>query len=158
MRIFEIFSEKFGSVSFWPLKSPDLHVKLQKNPMSQFWEKLFRSRHQRCSAKKGALRNFAKFTGKHLRQCLFFNKVADLRPATLLRKRLWRRSFPVNFVKFLRTPFLQDTSGRLLLAVYRPTDIMTYWQVVSKDPFHLNGGVQKLVFEGINYISKSSNH
>ena len=25
------------------------------------------------------------------------------------------RFFPVNFVKFLRTPFLQNTSGRLLL-------------------------------------------
>ena len=39
------------------------------------------------------------------------------RPATLLKKRLWRRCFPVNFVKFLRTPFLQNTSGRLLLHV-----------------------------------------
>ena len=38
-----------------------------------------------------------------------------MRPATLLKKRLWRRCFPVNFVKFLRTPFLQNTSGRLLL-------------------------------------------
>ena len=28
-----------------------------------------------------------------------------LRPATLLKKRLWHRCFPVNFVKFLRTPF-----------------------------------------------------
>ena len=37
-----------------------------------------------------------------------------LRPATLLKKRLWHRRFPVNFVKFLRTPFLQNTSGRLL--------------------------------------------
>ena len=27
--------------------------------------------------KKGILRNFAKFTGKHLCQSLFFNKVAD---------------------------------------------------------------------------------
>ena len=35
--------------------------------------------------------------------------------ATLLKKRLWHRYFPVNFVKFLRTPFLQNTSGRLLL-------------------------------------------
>ena len=34
---------------------------------------------------------------------------------TLLRKRLWHRYFPVNFVKFLRAPFLQNTSGRLLL-------------------------------------------
>ena len=42
---------------------------------------------------------------------LFFSKVAGLRAATLLRKRLWHRCFPVNFVKFLRTPFLQNTSG-----------------------------------------------
>ena len=38
--------------------------------------------------KKGVLRNFAKCTGKHLCQSLFFNKVAGLRPATLLKKRL----------------------------------------------------------------------
>ena len=36
-----------------------------------------RSSHQRCSVKKSVLKNFAKFTGKHLRQSLFFNKVAD---------------------------------------------------------------------------------
>ena len=29
--------------------------------------------------------------------------------------RLWHRYFPVNFAKFLRSPFLQSTSGRLLL-------------------------------------------
>ena len=38
-----------------------------------------------------------------------------LRPATLLKKRLWYRCFPVNFAKFPRTTFLQNTSGRLLL-------------------------------------------
>ena len=42
---------------------------------------------QRCSL-KGVLRNFTKFTGKHLCQSLFFYKVAGLRPATLLKKRL----------------------------------------------------------------------
>ena len=35
--------------------------------------------------------------------------------STLLKKRLWHRWFPVNFVKFRRTPFLQNTSGRPLL-------------------------------------------
>ena len=45
-----------------------------------------------------------------------FNKVAG-RPATLLKKRLWQRCFPANFVKFLRTTFLQNTSGRPLLVV-----------------------------------------
>ena len=79
---------------------------------------LFRSSHQMCSVTKGVPRNFAKFTGKHLCQSLFFNKVAGLRPAILLKKRLWHRCFPVNFAKFLRTPFLQNTSGRLLLFIF----------------------------------------
>ena len=30
------------------------------------------------------------------------------RPATLLKKRLWDRCFPVNFAKLLRTTFLQE--------------------------------------------------
>ena len=33
---------------------------------------------QRCFMKKGILENFAKFTGKHLCQSLFFNKVSFL--------------------------------------------------------------------------------
>ena len=37
---------------------------------------------------KGVLRNFAKFTGKHMCPSLLFNKVAGLGPATLLKKRL----------------------------------------------------------------------
>ena len=58
----------------------------------------FRSSHQRF-CKKGVLRNFTKITGKHLCQ--------SLRPATLLKKRFWHRCFPVNFAKFLRTPFFR---------------------------------------------------
>ena len=33
----------------------------------------------------------------------------------------WHSCFPVNFAKFLRTPFLEKTSGRLLLKK-RPND------------------------------------
>ena len=66
-----------------------------------------RSSHRRCSIRTGILENFTKFTGKHLCQ--------SLRPATLLKKRLWHRCFPLNFEKFLRKGFLQNTSGRLLL-------------------------------------------
>ena len=43
--------------------------------------------------KNGFLRDFADFTGKHLCQSLFFNKVSDLSPATLLKKRLCHRCF-----------------------------------------------------------------
>ena len=63
--------------------------------------------------KKGALTNLAKLTGKHRCQGLFFEKVVGLSPATLLKMRLWHRCLPVNFAKFLRTPFLQNTSGLL---------------------------------------------
>ena len=69
--------------------------------------------------KKSVLRKFIKFTGKHLCQSLFFNRVAGLRPATLLKKRLWHRCFPVNFEIFLRTPFSQNISGQLLLHFYQ---------------------------------------
>ena len=64
---------------------------------------------------KVVLRNFTKFTGKHLCQSLFFNKVAGLGPATLLKKGLWHRYFLVNFVKLLRTPFYVEHLWWLLL-------------------------------------------
>ena len=73
----------------------------------------FGSNHQGCSVKKGVRRNFAKFTGKHLCQGPFLMKLQY--PVTLLKKRLQHRCFPVNFANFLRTPFSQNTSGRLLL-------------------------------------------
>ena len=66
----------------------------------------FRSSRLEVFSKKGVLSNFAKFTGKHLCQSLFYN--------TLLIKRLWHRWFPVNFAIFLRTPFLPEHSGGLL--------------------------------------------
>ena len=48
---------------------------------------------QRCSVKKVFL------------EILLFR----LRPATLLKKRLWHRCLPVNFTKFLWTPFFYKT-------------------------------------------------
>ena len=86
-------------------------ISIQKQPLEVF-------------CKKALLRNSTKFTGKHVWQSLFFNKVAGLRPATLLKKRLWHRCFPVNFVKFLRTPFLRNTSRLLLLSIIVTIDIM----------------------------------
>ena len=64
------------------------------------------SSHRRCSVTEGVLICFAKFTGKHLCKSFFFS---------LLKKRLWHRCSDVNFAKFLRTLFLQSTSGWLHL-------------------------------------------
>ena len=49
--------------------------------------------------------------------CFLFHLAteAGTGPATLLKNRPWHRCLSVNFVKLLRTPFLQNTSGQLLL-------------------------------------------
>ena len=73
--------------------------------------RIFRSSHRRYSLKKGVSKNFAKFKEEHLVLQSLCNKVAGLRSATLLKKRLQHMCFPVNFVTFLRTPSLQNTSG-----------------------------------------------
>ena len=57
--------------------------------------------------KKAVLKNSAIFTGKHLcwSTCNF------------IKNELHRRCSPVNIADILRTTFLQNTSGRLLLEV-----------------------------------------
>ena len=77
--------------------------------------------------KKGVLRNFTKFTGKRLGQSLLFNKVAGLRPATLLKGRLWHRCFPVNFAKFVRAPLYRT-----------PLDDCFYWESFNENATPFN--------------------
>ena len=74
--------------------------------------KRFRSSHWRCSVKKMFLeisQNSQENT------CARISLLIKLQASTLFKKSLWHRCFPVNFSKFLRTPFLQNTSRRLLL-------------------------------------------
>ena len=71
-----------------------------------------RSSHRRCSVEKV-------FLGISQRSqentCVRVSFFSGLRPATLLTNKLWHRCFSVNFVNFLRTPFLENSSGLLLL-------------------------------------------
>ena len=67
----------------------------------------------------------------YLCQSLFFNKVAGLRPAALLKKRLWHRCFPVNFAKFLRTPFLTEHLRWLFLLVIDWWDALRNESVIA---------------------------
>ena len=61
--------------------------------------------HSCCSCRTRAARVW--------RTCCKLDQIG-LRPGTLLKKRLGYRCFPVTFAKFLRAPFLQNISGRLL--------------------------------------------
>ena len=80
--------------------------------------------------KKDVLRNFSKFTEKHLFQSLLFNKVAG-QPRTLLKKRLWHRCFPVNFAKFSKTAFLTEHLRWLLLNLVWPGSELLVRPVVT---------------------------
>ena len=56
--------------------------------------------------KKGVLRNFTKFTGKHLYESPFFS--GSLSFCIFIKKESLAQVFPVNFAKFLRAPFLTE--------------------------------------------------
>ena len=60
---------------------------------------VYRSTHWRSSLRKDVLRNFAKFTGKHLCKSLFYNKVAGLRTDAwnFIKQETKTQVFPCEF-------------------------------------------------------------
>ena len=70
---------------------------------------------RRCSVKKVFLEISQNSQENTCAGDYFFNKVAGLRLATLLKKRLWHKCFLMNFAKFLRTPFVTEHLWWLLL-------------------------------------------
>ena len=67
---------------------------------------LHRSRHRRCSLRKGVLRNLVKFTGKHLRQSLFFNKVAG--PCSFIEQETLAQIFSCEFYEISKNIFFTE--------------------------------------------------
>ena len=92
---------------------------------------LFSSSRPEVFYKKDVLRYFAKFTGKHLCKSLFFTKVAGIRPAILLKKRFWHWCFPMNFAKFLRSPFVTEQLWWLLLTTVNIFDVCFWFKFKS---------------------------
>ena len=92
-----------------------------------------RSSHQRCSVTKGILRNFAKFTRKHLCQSRFFNKVAGLR--SISRNTFFTEHLQSTAsVSSTYTPqkMLQnhiESNHRQILS--RLTKTLTFWQYLT---------------------------
>ena len=113
---------------------------------------------ERCYCK------FCKIHKKHLWQNLFFNKVAGLKPATLLKKSPWHRCFPMNSGKFLRTSFLQNISVRPLLkgqckflvdiSLFRVSywNIRAMWNLVKVKRLQWRSHVYFVNFEQISHI------
>ena len=85
--------------------------------LNNFEHFLFDKSHQRDSIKKMFLKISRNSQQTRVSQSLFSNKVTGLSRATLLKKRLRDRYFPVSFPKKLRTHFLQNTFvGRLWIS------------------------------------------
>ena len=108
-----------------------------------------RRSHRRCSVIKSVLRKFAKFTKKHLRYRLFFNKVASIRHATLLRKSLWHRCFPVNFAKFLKTFFYRTSLDACFCQRFKLQFIVVFFRMVHKNKFFRKSSVKHRTFQKV---------
>ena len=85
-----------------------------------------RSSYRRCSLTKGILRNFSKFTGKHLR--LFF------------KKRLLHRCFPMIFSEIFKNTFFTErlratASGLSFILKIRKNVLCTSCFSILWDPF-----------------------
>ena len=62
---------------------------------------IYRNSHPEIFCKKSVLKNFVKFTGKHVCESLFFN----------IKSRLYNSCFTVNFFKIFRIFFTYNNSG-----------------------------------------------
>ena len=90
-------------------------VVLQKQIWLLYLSIDFRNRDaRRCSLFLKILQNIQENTSARSSYLIKLLKI----PATLLKKRVRHRCFPINFAKFLRTAFLQSTSEQLLLEFY----------------------------------------
>ena len=65
---------------------------------------VYRSSHQRGSVRKSVLRNFTKFTGKHLCQSLLFNKARNF-----IKKETLAQVFSCEFSEIFKKAFLHRT-------------------------------------------------
>ena len=77
--------------------------------------RIFRNNRREVFCKKGVLKNFTKFTGKHLCQSLFYDKVAVLRPQALAQVFLYE-FFKISISTFF-TEHLWTTASEYLLLI-----------------------------------------
>ena len=103
-----LWISRFATVLSQWKGSPRYQVEMKFCWFQRLGSNFARGSHQRCSIKKGVLKNFAIFTGKHLRRSLFLS-------SNFIKKVSLAQVFSSEFTRFLRTPVSKNTSGWLLL-------------------------------------------
>ena len=79
------------------------YKKTYLDPSSRF---ILRSSDRRCSVKIGVLRNFTKFTGKHLYQSLCFNKFVEA--YNFIKKETLAQVFSCEFCEISKNTFFTE--------------------------------------------------
>ena len=123
----------------------------------------WRNSHRRCSIEKSALKNFIKFTRKHLCQSFLFNKVAGLRSYTFLTEHLRATTFKfgINSSKYSIQYTRRSVDGlggrgwRMIVwsitCIYQTFPESIFWKVPSPEIFFAELGLvstQKITFIG----------
>ena len=110
---------------------------------------------QRCSVKKVFLEISQNSQENICTRVSFLIKLQASDPATLLKKRLWHRCFPVSFLKFLRTPFFIKHLWQLLLkhnvTMQTTAEFASNWTAnikASEYPFKQS----RIMFKNINVL------
>ena len=106
------------------LENTNLGTHVHRNSIRHSLLKL-RSSRPEVFCKKGVLRNFTKFTGKHLCQSLFFNKVAG-QACNFIKKETLAQVFSCEFCEiskntfFYRTPLVaaSESSKHKILTIH----------------------------------------
>ena len=91
-------------------RSPFL-IKLHRTDVRHKYKKTLystsiRNSHQRCSVKKGVIRYFTEFKGKHLSQSLFFNTVAGA--YNCIKKETLAQVFSCEFCEIFKNTFCTE--------------------------------------------------
>ena len=72
------------------------------------------------------LKKFAKFTGKHLRQSLFFNKVAG-GACNFIKKGILTRVFSCEFLEISKNTFVTENLRTTASRIRTVTSAYSYW-------------------------------
>ena len=115
-----------------------------------YFLRLFRSSHRRCSVRKGVLRNFAKFTGKHLHQSLFFNT-----ELYYIKKETLAQVFSCEFCEISKNTFFNRTPlGDCFYLLFAFTKIFVFNTV--KLPKVRNNLLEEITAEWDCIVSKNT--
>ena len=104
--------------------------------------------HQRCSMQKDVLRNFTKFTGKHLCQSLFFKKSCSPKACNFIKKEILAQVLSCEFCEISKNTFFKEH-------LWRAASEFHPYYIIFIDSKILLPSYQKTKINGFNSLKRS---